>query len=278
MLHLTNAPIAQYSTFNIGGIAKDIYIPQNIDELIDIATTYPNAIILGNGSKILFPDSPLTTPLILTNHLKNISVTNNTITADCGVHLAKLNQVALKYSLTGLEFSYGIPGRLGGAIFMNAGAHGGEFADIIHSVTYLKNGKVMSTTSPSFSYRSSQFKTDGGIILQATLKLSNGNANDIKAKMSQLIALRVASQPLNHPNCGSTFKRINGEAVYKYIDGVNMRGVKCGGAQVSTKHSGFIVNLGGATARDVTTLVKTIKQKVKDKYNINLQEEMITIS
>ena len=199
------------------------------------------------------------------------------LTAGAGVRLTALCRAALEHGLSGLEFAYGIPGTVGGAVYMNAGAYGGEMKDVLTVVRYLTTeGKVVQASAAELdlSYRHSIFEENGGCILSAQFALQPGNAADIRAKMDELMAKRADKQPLDKPSAGSTFKRPAGAFAAALIDQCGLRGFRHGGAAVSDKHCGFVVNLGGATCADVLALCDEVRAIVKEKTGYELEKEI----
>ena len=185
---------------------------------------------------------------------------------------------ALDNELTGMEFAYGIPGTIGGAIRMNAGAYGGEMKDVVQESTYItRDGKIEKINNHVFSYRNSIFSSKNVIVLETLLKLKKGNKTDIKEKMQKNIENRKMKQPLELPNAGSTFKRGDGFITAQLIDEAGLKGFAIGGAQISLKHSGFIVNIGNATAEDILKLVQYVKKIIYDKFSRNIELEIIVI-
>ena len=240
--------------------------------------------VIGNGSKLLVLDGGIRGLVIkLGSKFSNAVVDGEYITAEAGLSMPRLAILAKDNGLAGLEFASGIPGYLGGGVFMNAVAYGGELSNVIEEVTYLdKNNEVKTLTKEEleFGYRKSFFKNhkeEGNIILQAKFKLAQGNKEEIEAKMKENNDSRKSKQPLEYPNAGSTFKRPEGYFVGKLIDDLGLKGYRIGGAEVSTKHSGFIVNVDHAKAKDVKDLIDYIKEKVFEANKVKLEEEIIIL-
>ena len=235
-------------------------------------------LLIGNGTNLLVADEGLDTVVIDTSDkLSHIELTGEgEITADAGVSLAKLAVFAWKHGLMGLEFAHGIPGTLGGGIVMNAGAYGGELKDVVTEVTALYPDGVRALTPAEldFSYRHSVFSAGEGIVLGAKLRLEQGDADSIKARMDDLMARRKASQPLELPSAGSTFKRPTGYYAGPLIEGCGLKGCRVGGAEVSRKHAGFVVNAGGATCADVLALIEKVQKTVYDAHGVMLEPEV----
>lgn len=280
-------PMAKHTSFKIGGPA-DVFIKvDNIEELKEtLDLSKKNQIpltIIGNGSNILVTDKGIrgiTTKL----NLKDIEIKNENnkqiIKVEAGVPVGLLAQKLLKEEITGFEELSGIPGTIGGAVIMNAGAHGKELKDILKKVTAMDyNGNIHEFTNEEclFSYRNSRFQKEKYIILQATLELEKGNSTEIKEKMDEYMQFRKEKQPIEYPNAGSTFKRGEDFVTAKLIDEAGLKGYKVGGAQVSEKHAGFIVNVDNATAKDVIELTDYIKEKIEEKFGkkINLEIQII---
>lgn len=282
-----NEPMAKHTSFKIGGPA-DVFIKvDNIEELKEILKlSKENKIpltIIGNGSNILVTDKGIRGITAKLN-LKDIKIKNENnkqiIKVDAGVPVGLLAQKLLKEKITGFEELSGIPGTIGGAVIMNAGAHGKELKDILKKVTAMDyNGNIHEFTNEEclFSYRNSRFQKEKYIILQATLELEKGNSTEIKEKMNEYMQFRKEKQPIEYPNAGSTFKRGEDFVTAKLIDEAGLKGYKVGGAQVSEKHAGFIVNVDNATAKDVIELTDYIKEKIKEKFGkkINLEIQII---
>lgn len=235
-------------------------------------------LLIGNGTNLLVSDEGLDTVVIDTSaELSRLDLTGDgEITADAGVSLATLAVFAWKNGLKGLAFAHGIPGTLGGGIVMNAGAYGGELKDVVTEVTvlYPDGVKVLTPAQLDFSYRHSVFSAGEGIVLGAKLKLETGNKDAIKAEMDELMARRKASQPLELPSAGSTFKRPAGYFAGTLIEGCGLKGCRVGGAEVSPKHAGFVVNVGGATCADVLALIEKVRKTVYDAHGVMLEPEV----
>lgn len=275
--------LSEISSFKIGGIADLCVYPKDENELAQIIVEVKKSgirfEIIGNTSNILFSDNGYNGILVFTKNINKVSINQDIFTAECGANLSALAVLAKKHSLSGLEFAHGIPGSVGGAIAMNAGAYGGEMADIvISSRIYDINKNEFSSIScleHKFGYRQSVFTKNKNIIcISSKFKLIESSVDDIENTMHLNSQKRCASQPLNFPNCGSYFKRPEGYFAAKLIDDCGLKGYSVGGASVSTKHAGFIVNMGSATSEDVIELSKRIKQTVFDRYGILLEEEV----
>ena len=275
-----NELMSKHTTFKIGGPAKLFIDAQTRDAATEALTILFNLgispYILGNGSNTLFPDTAYDTP-VLKLSCNSIKMSGEKLSADAGVLLPVLSSYAMKNSLTGLEFAQGIPGTVGGGIVMNSGAYGGEIANTLISSTYFHNGKVgtLLTDAHEFAYRNSFYKkhTDY-IILSANFKLSKGNQDEISEKMRDFGARRREKQPLEFPNAGSVFKRPVGYFAGALIEQCGLKGFSIGGASVSPKHAGFIVNNGGATADDVKRLINHIQETVLKETGVSLECEI----
>ena len=234
--------------------------------------------LLGNGSNILFADEGYNGAVLDISSMQDaVEVHGTQLTAGAGVRLSALCKTALEHGLTGLEFAYGIPGTVGGAVYMNAGAYGGEMKDVLTSVEYLAaDGNIVEVPAAELdlSYRHSIFEENGGCILSATFRLKKGDAASIKARMDELMQKRIDKQPLDKPSAGSTFKRPAGAFAAALIDQCGLRGYRHGGAAVSEKHCGFVVNLGGATCADVLALCDEVRSIVKEKTGYDLEKEI----
>lgn len=274
-----NEPMAKHTTFRTGGCADFYVLPENIEELEKILEKFKNEniVILGNGSNVLVTDKGIRGIVISLRNLNNYKVEDEYISVECGLPIAKLSHIAADNSLSGLEFACGIPGTVGGAIYMNAGAYGGEMKDVVLSSTYIdKNTLRLKTIEEhNFKYRGSIY-SDGldAIIVSAKLKLNHGDKDEILQKMSENMQSRNSKQPVNKPSAGSTFKRQEGVIAAKLIDEAGLKGYKIGGAEVSTLHAGFIINSGNATSKDILDLIKYVKHIVKEKYDVELETEV----
>ena len=275
-------PMAKHTSFRIGGPAKRMAFPKTREQLVVLMGFLQDAgvkpLLIGNGTNLLVADKGLDTVVIDTSaELSHIELTDEgEIAADAGVSLTKLALFAWENGLTGLEFAHGIPGTLGGGVVMNAGAYGGELKDVVTEVTalYPDGVKVLTPAELDFSYRHSVFSAGEGIVLGAKVKLESGDPDAIKAKMDDLMARRKASQPLELPSAGSTFKRPAGGYAAALIDAAGLKGYAVGGAQVSEKHAGFVVNRGGATFDDVLRLMDHIRSEVLRTSGVELEPEV----
>ena len=277
-------PLSSKSSFRIGGAADLAVFPKNASEL-KYTVAYLNDrelpyIVVGNGSNILFEDDGYRGCVIFTDKMSKITVEGNRITAGAGASVTALAAMAKNASLTGLEFSYGIPGSVGGAVVMNAGAYGGEMSGVFESCEIFDTEKlelcVFSAAQMDYSYRHSIFSENKNLIcLSATFALKEGNKEEIEAVMRDLMGRRISKQPLEYPSAGSVFKRPAPDIfVGKLIEDSGLKGFTIGGAQVSEKHAGFIINVGGATARDVLDLVEHIRTVIRKNYGVELECEV----
>ncbi|MGM9680269.1 MAG: UDP-N-acetylmuramate dehydrogenase [Eubacteriales bacterium] len=269
------ALLSEYTSFRIGGPADDLILPKSTDALVRVLSALREYgirhLILGNGSNVLFSDRGYRGTVVLTTALRSYTVEGTKIHTDCGVPLGALAVAAASAGLTGLEFAYGIPGTLGGAVYMNAGAYGGEIADVLEKSTSLEtDGRICERYSHEhdFGYRSSVFQTSGGTVLSATLSLQKGDPAEIHGKMKDFMSRRQEKQPLEYPSAGSTFKRYPGYYTGKLIEDAGLKGYCVGGAKVSEKHAGFVINTGGATCADVLALIRHIQNTVCEKFGI----------
>lgn len=279
---LYNEPLSRYTGFRTGGCST-VLIPQTYNSFLEtlnfVRANEVKFYILGNGSNVVALDEGYNGFVILTKKaLQNIEVNGTFVSAGAGVLLSDLCRKALDHSLSGLEFAYGIPGTIGGAVFMNAGAYGFEIKDVLREVTVLdENNNIVSLPVENLllSYRNSIFhERKGCIILSATFGLSNGCKEDIFGKMTELLQKRKEKQPLDFPSCGSTFKRPEGSYASKLIDDCGLKGLSLGGAEVSAKHAGFVINKGGATTSDILGLCSIIQTIVKERTGFNLELEL----
>ncbi len=278
---LFDEPMKKHTTFKIGGNADVFIIPNDSGEIIDAIKLCEEFkapfYIIGNGSNILVGDGGINGVVIqIFKNMGNIGVNGNIIKAEGGALLSLVSRKALEEGLTGLEFASGIPGTVGGGVCMNAGAYGGEMKDIISKVVVLKNGEILelSNEESEFEYRNSCILKNGMIVLEAEMVLQKGKADEIKEKMFEFNRLRSEKQPLEFPSAGSAFKRPEGYFAGKLIMDSGLRGYSVGGASVSEKHCGFIINKGNATAKDVITLIEDVKRIVNDKFGVMLKPEI----
>ena len=281
-------PLKNLTSFKIGGPADALARVSTVDELIKIIRYAKDAnipyFLLGNGSNVLVSDKGYRGIIIqLSKDDVEVSVSGDTITADAGVTLSKLSQTAMNASLSGLEFASGIPGTLGGALFMNAGAYGGEMKDIVESVRAMVVTKpfsplVIRNEDMEFGYRSSRAQVGDIIILSVTMRLKKDEPKEIAERVSELTAKRNAKQPVNYPSAGSTFKRPVGGFAAALIEEAGLKGYRVGGASVSEKHSGFVINEGGASCEDVLAVMRHVREKVYENSGIMLEPEVRLIN
>lgn len=275
-------PMAKHTTFRIGGPAQVFVTPRSVEELGQVVLAVNNSkipyFVVGHGSNLLVSDRGIQGVVIqLYNNFADFTIDGGKVYAKAGVMLNRLGNAVRDAGLTGFEFAAGIPGTLGGAVMMNAGAYGGEMKDIVTAVQLMdgqgnlfeKSGEEME-----FSYRHSIIEEKGYIVIGATLTLQEGDIGEITAKMEELALARKTKQPLEYPSAGSTFKRPEGYFAGKLIMDAGLRGYAVGGAQVSEKHCGFVVNRGGATAADVLRLMEDVQHKVYDKFQVQLEPEV----
>lgn len=275
-------PMCGHTTFRIGGPAAFLVKPETVSQLKHtIAACVQCEVpyyIIGNGSNLLVSDAGYEGVVIqIFQTMDTISVDGDCIRVGAGALLSKVANVAKEASLTGLEFASGIPGTIGGALVMNAGAYGGEMKDVTQSVTMLTpSGEVVTRSGEEmqFGYRHSVAMDENLIILEAVLKLQEGTKDAIVAEMNRLATARKEKQPLEYPSAGSTFKRPEGYFAGKLIDDAGLRGYQYGGARVSDKHCGFVVNMGGATADDVMQLITHVQQEVASKFQVEIEPEV----
>jgi UDP-N-acetylmuramate dehydrogenase len=278
---LENEPMNRHTSFKIGGKSDLFITPTTVGALeAIIKECKQNEIpyfILGNGSNILVSDKGIRGAVIrLDSNTNKINVNDDIITCEAGAQLMTVCLAAQKNSLTGLEFAYGIPGTMGGAVYMNAGAYGREMKDVVISSDYinLSGRHTLKASQHSFAYRHSIYSNSDKIITSVTLKLKKGNSNEIQDKMKELMQRRKDKQPLEHPSAGSVFKRPEGHFAGTLIEQCGLKGTTIGGAMVSEKHAGFIINTGNATCDDVLKLIDLIKDKVFTKTSISLESEI----
>ena len=279
-------PMSKHTSFKIGGNA-DVYIKvNNLSKLSTILkecqASDVDYMILGNGSNLLVSDEGIRGAVIrLDGDFRKITLLDDTtIFCGAGATLAYLCKFALNCGLSGLEFAWGIPGTVGGAVFMNAGAYDGEMKDVVHSVSHISpSGEIGRTEKENlnFGYRTSVYRSNNMIITGVTLKLKKGNPDEIRAKMDDYMSRRSTKQPLEYPSAGSVFKRPEGNFAGALIEQCGLKGKTCGGAQVSEKHAGFIINKSNATSKDVRDLIGEIQKTVSEKTGYSLECELIIL-
>lgn len=276
-------PMAQHTTFRIGGPARVMALPGSVEEAAAAVRTARNMgicpIFMGNGSNLLVPDEGVEAFVVkAADGLSRITLTGECeITAESGARLVRLAQFAQEHGLTGLEFAHGIPGSVGGAVTMNAGAYGGEMRQVVVETLLLNEaGEVESVCGEEqgFSYRHSAFSDGSRMILAARYRLEKGHSAAIRARMDALMEQRRAKQPLEYPSAGSTFKRPEGCFAAALIDRCGLKGACVGGAQVSEKHAGFLINRGGASYADVMGLVELVRRTVREQTGVELELEV----
>ncbi|WP_301049028.1 UDP-N-acetylmuramate dehydrogenase [Lactobacillus intestinalis] len=274
-------PLSKYTFTKTGGPAEFLAFPKNIDQLEQLVqVTRENNIpltVIGNASNLIIRDGGIDGLVVILTEMNQIIVNGTEVTAEAGARIIDTAFTAAKAALSGMEFAAGIPGSVGGGVFMNAGAYGGETQEVVKTVNVMtKDGefKTYSNEEMEFSYRHSLVQENGDIVLSATFELKKGEKDKILDEMNYLNALRRYKQPLEYPSCGSVFKRPKGHFVGPMIIKAGLQGKQIGGAQDSTKHAGFIVNKGGATATDYLDLIHLIQKVIKEKYDIDLHTEV----
>jgi len=275
-------PMNKHTSFRVGGPADIFVVPLNVDELKKLVTFVKQEglpmFILGNGSNLVVRDGGIRGIVInILDNFNNISLKDDIIEADTGVLLSKLSNTAMKNSLAGLEFASGIPGTLGGALVMNAGAYGEQIGDLVVKSEYIDmdgNIYALEGEAHKFNYRKSFYSNKDVIILKAAMKLTKSSISEIKDKMTNLMLQRNEKQPLSYPSAGSIFKRPEGYYAGKLIEDAGLKGYIHGGAQISEKHTGFIVNRGKARAADIIHLIEYAQEIVKIKFGVNLETEV----
>lgn len=278
---LLNEPMANHTSFHIGGEVPMLIIPDSVRALRDSMAFFENAgvrpLVIGNGTNLLVSDKRLSFPVIKTHGgLENIRLVSETkIYAEAGASLARIAAFARDNALTGFEFAHGIPGSLGGAVYMNAGAYGGEMAQVVTKSESLAGSKLGA--EHDFSYRHSAYTGTDDVILSAEIELTRGDREEISAKMQELIGKRRNSQPLELPSAGSTFKRPVGGYAAAMIDECGLKGYTVGGAMVSEKHAGFVVNFANASFDDVMAVISHVRETVYKKLGTELETEVLII-
>lgn len=279
---LKNTLLKEYTTFKIGGPADVVFIPENLQELqLAIKFIYEHKIpvtIFGCGSNILVSDKGIRgVVIIMTEKFSKVDIVGDIISAQAGISVTDLSKLVVENGFAGMEFAVGIPGSVGGAVFMNAGAYGGEFANIVHKVITVNSLGELCEYRPEqlqFGYRHSVFQENRELILQVEFKLATGDKEQLRQIVEELTQKRSSKQPLEMPSAGSVFKRPVGNYAGTLIEQAGLKGKCIGGAQVSEKHAGFIVNKGDATAKDVLDLIEYIREIVWDKFAVRLESEV----
>ncbi len=277
-------PMNRHTTFKIGGNADVMLTPESVTELCLVIKTAKEYsvpyFILGKGSNLLVSDDGIEGAVISVSKLDKIEATGDRIVCGAGASLAAVCVAARDAALTGLEFAYGIPGSIGGALYMNAGAYGGEMSQVVVCAQCINgDGSIVTVSSEDMAlgYRTSAFKKNGFVITSVTLELKKGDIQQINAQMQELFGRRRDKQPLEYPSAGSTFKRPEGYFAGALIEKNNLKGVAVGGAQVSEKHAGFVINRGGATCSDVRALIEKIQDTVYKNDGVRLETEVISV-
>ncbi len=279
---LLNEPMMNHTSFRIGGPVKILVLPENSDQIVQTIrlckTINQPYLIMGNGSNILVEDEGIDALIIkISEQMSSVEIDGDTVIAESGVLLSKLSKMIQRASLKGFEFASGIPGTLGGAIFMNAGAYDGEIKDVIDWVEVITpEDEIIKLDSRAlvFDYRTSIVRDKGYIVLRCALKLEKGDPLIIQEIINELTYKRVSRQPLEYPSAGSTFKRPPGHYAGQLIEEAGLRGLRHGDAQVSDKHCGFVINVGKATCNEVMDLIRVIQKVVKDTFDVELEREV----
>lgn len=275
--------MASHTTFRIGGLADCFVQLENTEQLIKVQK-YLNQVgvpffILGNGSNLLVSDAGFRGVILqIGPKMSGVTVEGNVIVAQAGASMAQVARTAMEHELTGMEFASGIPGTIGGGVVMNAGAYGGELSQIVTQVDVVNSeGEIMELDNETmeFGYRTSTIRNNPFTVTEVILRLEKGDKQQIRERMEELAAKRREKQPLEYPSAGSTFKRPAGHYAGQLIMEAGLRGFQCGGAKVSDKHCGFVINTGDATAEDVRKLIREVQARVKDQFNVDLETEVL---
>ena len=278
---LMNEPMSRHTTFRVGGPADLMYFPSSDEQLVGALNAAKEAgipaLVMGNGSNMIVRDGGVRgLVIVLGERFAQVSIDGEVLTAQAGASMAKVSAAAQAASLAGLEFASGIPGSLGGGCAMNAGAYGGQLSDVLIDAQVYLNGEIRTMTKDELQmgYRTTLPLREGGVVLSARFGLQPDSADEIMARMKELNARRRDKQPLNFPSAGSTFKRPEGHFAGALIEQAGLKGRTVGGAQVSEKHAGFIVNVGGATAADITELIRIVQEEVLRAFGVQLETEV----
>ena len=275
--------MASHTTFRIGGLADCFVQLENTEQLIKIQKYLSQVgvpfFILGNGSNLLVSDAGFRGVILqIGPKMNRVTVEGNVIVAQAGASMAQIARTAMEHELTGMEFASGIPGTIGGGVVMNAGAYGGELSQIVTQVNVVNNeGEIMELDNETmeFGYRTSTIRNNPFTVTEVILRLEKGDRRQIRERMEELAAKRREKQPLEYPSAGSTFKRPAEHYAGQLIMEAGLRGLQCGGAKVSDKHCGFVINTGNATAEDVRKLIREVQARVKDQFNVDLETEVL---
>ncbi|KQL19965.1 UDP-N-acetylmuramate dehydrogenase [Cytobacillus solani] len=277
-------PIKHHTFTKLGGEADLFITPSSLSEIKTVLKQAKKfkipVTILGSGSNVIVRDGGIRGITLCLSKFNHISIKNDVITAQSGAAIIAVSSFALEHELTGLEFACGIPGSVGGALYMNAGAYGGQISDVLDKATALtRDGEILTLSKEELqlNYRKSIFMNRDYVILEAVFQLKKGDPKWIKQKMHEFTTARKSKQPLEYPSCGSVFKRPPGHFAGKLIQDSKLQGTRVGGAEVSTKHAGFIVNIDQATSKDYIDLINVIKETVKKNFDIDLETEVIII-
>ena len=275
--------MASHTTFRIGGLADCFVQLENTEQLIKVQKYLSQVgvpfFILGNGSNLLVSDAGFRGVILqIGPKMNRVTVEGNVIVAQAGASMAQIARTAMEHELTGMEFASGIPGTIGGGVVMNAGAYGGELSQIVTQVNVVNSeGEIMELDNETmeFGYRTSTIRNNPFTVTEVILRLEKGDRQQIRERMEELAAKRREKQPLEYPSAGSTFKRPAGHYAGQLIMEAGLRGFQCGGAKVSDKHCGVVINTGNATAEDVRKLIREVQARVKDQFNVDLETEVL---
>ena len=278
---LWNEPMSRHTTFRVGGPADLMYFPARAGQLVLALKAAKEAgvpaMVMGNGSNMIVRDGGVRgLVIVLGERFADVNIDGEILTAEAGASMAKIAAAAQQASLAGLEFASGIPGTIGGGCAMNAGAYGGQLSDVLIDAQVYLGGEIVTLTKEEMQmgYRTTLPLREGGIVLSARFALRRDDGGEIMARMKDLNARRRDKQPLNFPSAGSTFKRPEGYFAGALIEQAGLKGRSVGGAQVSEKHAGFIVNAGGATAKDITDLIRVVQDEVYARFGVQLETEV----
>lgn len=278
---LMNEPLSKYTNTQTGGPADMLVFPESVTEtkklIIWAKETKTPLTVIGNASNLIVRDGGIRGLTLILTKMNDIQINGTDVTAEAGAALIQTTEAAYQAGLTGLEFAAGIPGSVGGAVFMNAGAYGGEISEVVSEAEVLTSDgeiKRLNNRELDFGYRHSSVQDYHDVVISATFKLRSGDSNRIRARMDELNRLRASKQPLEYPSCGSVFKRPTGYFTGKLIHEAGLQGYTVGGAQVSMKHAGFIINVGGATATDYLSVIHHVQETVLNQFGVELETEV----